>query len=276
MIKYILHSTETNNEILLAFISEAGFDSFELTENGLLAYLKNDDDQSIIETTLDELMQRFPFKYDKETIAYKNWNEIWESNFSPVIVDDFCIIRADFHKSQKGFQYEIIINPKMAFGTGHHETSYMMMQLMREIDFHNKEVLDFGAGTGILSILASYKGANSILAIDIEEESYLNTIENANKNKIDNIQSIHGILSDIEPLNQYNIILANINRNVLLESARSLMAYCKQPTTLLLSGILRTDIDLVRTRYQEVGFKFEEMIFKGEWVAIKWGVDNPI
>ena len=222
------------------------------------------------------MKKEFPFYYTKEEIPYENWNAIWESNFKPVLVDDFCVIRADFHEPLEGYEHEIIINPKMAFGTGHHETSFMMLQLMRNMDFFNKQILDYGAGTGILSIMAAYKGAKSIIAVDIEKESYLNTIENANRNKVTNITSVHGTLDSIPEKSTYDIILANINRKVLLDSAKDLVFHCRKPAVLLISGILRVDIDFVRKAYQDINFEFKEMMFKGEWVAMKFHFGNEL
>ncbi|MEM6966395.1 MAG: 50S ribosomal protein L11 methyltransferase, partial [Bacteroidota bacterium] len=211
---------------------------------------------------------RFPFFYQKKLIKYQNWNAIWESNFKPIVVGTFCGIRADFHSPLTEVQHEIIINPKMAFGTGHHETTWMMIAAMKKLDFSEKKILDYGCGTGILAILVSQLGAEKIDALDIELPSYENTIENAAINRIQNIEAIHGTLPKIQHLT-YDIILANINRHVILENLSTLHNMLPIGGTLLISGILNTDKSLVQHSAEKAGFTYESINDKNNWICMQ-------
>ena len=255
-------------EMLLAFLSELPFDTFEETEMGWNAYLPENEDDALVEMQMLNIQQQFPFEYEKELLAYRNWNAEWEANFQPVKVDHFCGIRADFHPPIPDVKYEIVINPKMAFGTGHHDTTYMMIQAMRSLSFKGTKVLDYGTGTGILAILASKMGASMIDAVDIEREAYDNTLENAQINNVDNIQVYHGTLNNILDSN-YDLILANINRNVILDSLAVLAEKIKRNGVLLLSGILKEDAPILETFADDFRFTVDERYYRGDWACLK-------
>jgi ribosomal protein L11 methyltransferase len=255
-------------DILIALFSQFPFDTFEENETGFSAYLPEKDWTDGIEKGIIGLKNNFDFRVEKNHLPYQNWNAIWESNFQPILVRDFCGIRADFHSPLQQVKHEIVINPKMAFGTGHHETTYMVMSLMESMDFQNKTVFDYGCGTGILAILASQLGAKSIDAVDIEPPSYENTIENAQINNISNIETFLGTLADIKN-SGYDIILANINRNVILDSLSSLFEKLKMGGTLVVSGFLQEDEDLLKKSAKEAGFSIGEGMERNNWICLQ-------
>ena len=265
---YKSYTIQSNSEILLALLTIYPFESFEEHDGYMIAYIPEDECDEDTRDQIHNTITKFDVAYEVNTIEPQNWNALWEASFEPVIVDDFCVVRADFHKKPAGIQYDIVINPKMAFGTGHHETTYMMMAAMRGLEMKSKTIFDYGCGTGILAILASKMGCQSIDAIDIEEESYQNTLENATLN---NVQNIVVSCSDLENFEakKYDTILANINRNVLLNSAEDLRERLNDGGTLLISGILDVDEELVSKKYVDVGFTIKEVFSKGYWRCIE-------
>jgi ribosomal protein L11 methyltransferase len=232
-IQLSIEANEEQQEILISELSELEAIGFEQTDTHLLAYFEKDNFKSY---EVNNLVKEFTFNIT--SIPEQNWNAVWESNFEPVVVDDFCAIRADFHQPIKNVQHEIIITPKMSFGTGHHATTYMMIEQMSNIDFTKKRVFDFGTGTGILAILAQKLGAASITAIDNDEWSIENAEENFQKN---DVHSITLYRSSAMPKDSFDIILANINRNVLNEYASALVSILSPKGVLLVSGILKED-----------------------------------
>lgn len=254
-------------EILIAFFSELPFDTFETETHGFNAYISVDQDREELKRSLNELNKRFPFTFQKERIKDQNWNRIWESNFKPIIVGDFCGIRADFHLPLEKVKHEIIINPKMAFGTGHHETTFMVMEVMEKLDFSGKKVLDYGCGTGILAILAGKLGAREIQAVDIEFPSYENTIENALANGVQAIKTIHGTLENIKE-NSFEIILANINRNVILDSLPTLYRKLEKNGKLIVSGFIKKDKHILIEKAEKPGFSVKETKQKSNWICM--------
>jgi len=260
---------QTNqSEILIALFSQYPFDTFEEQEEGFSAYIPVSEWGNEIEKSIHKLQENFTFQWEKIHIPYQNWNAVWESNFQPILVRDFCGIRADFHEPLQQVKHEIVINPKMAFGTGHHETTFMVMSLMEEMNFLDKTVFDYGCGTGILAILASKLGAKTIDAVDIEQPSYENTIENAQINSRSNIQSFLGTLSNISGTN-YDIILANINRNVILDSLPTLFNKLKDGGQLIVSGFLKVDIDLLKTEATKAGFEIGKGLERNKWICLE-------
>lgn len=241
-------SDENNAEILIALLEQFELDSVWEEDSLVHAYfpkeILNDESKrnSIIKTA-----SPFVEKYSFEEQEDKNWNKDWESNFPTVEIDDFCFIYADFHEKLKGYKHYIKIAPKMAFGTGHHETTYMMIQSMARLDFKDKIVLDLGCGTGILAVLAKYLGAKEVVAIDIERPSYENTIEHAELNQVD-LQVLWGGVEDV-PDGKYNIVLANINRTVLLNYSEKIISFLSSGGDLLLSGVLAKDLELIKAAY---------------------------
>ncbi len=216
--QYDLRTDAETAEMVLAYLSDAPFDTFEETETGLFAYLPAASDMAMAEEILTALAEQFTFTWEKTFLPGQNWNEIWESNFHPVVVGDFCAVRADFHEPIPGVRYELVINPKMAFGSGHHETTWQCIAAMEHLPMAGRKVLDYGCGTGILAILASKLGAVDLEAVDIESESYRNTLDNCLINDVHNVTALCGTLSDVQG-HDFEGILANINRNVILDSS---------------------------------------------------------
>ncbi len=264
--KYAVTCPADMTDLLIGIVAQQPFDSFEENETGFAAFIREQDDSEATERAMQEYAEQFDFIFEKVFIPYKNWNEVWESNFQPIEVEDFVRIRADFHPAAEGFAHEIIINPKMAFGTGHHETTYMMMLIMRDLDLRNKSVFDYGCGTGILAILAEMRGANDLDAVDIELPSYENTLENAEINDVKNIQTFHGTLETV-PARKYDCILANINRNVILPSLAELHNRLADGGNLLISGFILEDGDLMQKATKEAGFVTVRTETRGNWIC---------
>ncbi len=266
--KYEIKTGSTDKEVLIALLSAEPFDTFVENENGFDAYLPVAYFENGIDENLELLQKRFDFSNKKEFIASQNWNKEWESNFNPIRVEDFCGLRAHFHPQMIDVEHEIVITPKMAFGTGHHETTFMVIQLMRDINFAEKKVLDFGCGTGILAILASKLGAKAIDAIDIEQASWENTLENCETNAVKNVNAYKGELGMVDG-NSYGIVLANINRNVILDSLVSLSTIIDLGGTLVISGILKNDEMTIQTALAANGFMVNKIIEKNNWLAMQ-------
>jgi ribosomal protein L11 methyltransferase len=226
-------------EILTAELSQLGFDTFMETETGVEAYAEGDNFNKRETELILNRYQVKNFSFDK--IEKKNWNEEWEKNYEPINVDDKCLIRAEFHKPAKKFEYEIIITPKMSFGTGHHQTTYLMIRSQLKIDHTNKRVMDAGCGTAILSVMASKLGAREVQAFDIDEWSVVNGNENSSLNGCNNINIQQGTVEQVKLGGKFDIILANINKNVLLKEMRIYSSYLTAGGLLLLSGFYTTD-----------------------------------
>ena len=257
-------------EILQAFLIDLSFEAFQEEEDHIIAYAKSTEDLVYsIDHALDDLKDVVDLDYSRSKVPDQNWNETWESNFEPVIVDNICCIKADFHDVNPDVKHTITINPKMAFGTGHHETTYMMIEAVDKLDLKSKSVFDFGCGTGILAILAEMMGAESVYGIDYDEVA----VENALENQVNNDSKLCVFKCDdsVEIKEEkYDVIFANINRKVLLENAEVLSLMLIQGGSLLISGILKEDKNLVINRYTANGFKVEEVLEKGEWLCIKF------
>lgn len=255
-------------EILMAHLAEGEFDSFTDTEEGLLAYVIKDlDDEEFVQSKLEELSE-IAISYERLEIEQINWNEQWESNFHPINVNDQCYIRSEFHESKPEFPFEIVIQPKMSFGTGHHETTHLMVEYILENDFAGKDVLDMGCGTSILAILAKMKEANYVEGIDIDEWSVENSIENAERNHVD----ITVKLGDVSLLgqHQFDIILANINKNILLADIPAYVGDLKPNGELYLSGLMHFDFEDIKQKCEENGLKFVSKKQRNEWIALKF------
>ena len=251
-------------EILIAQLAEAGYEGFEETDNGLDAFInKKDFDKSL----LHEISYKYQTPYTSEKIAATNWNKIWESSFEPVIVEDYVAVRAGFHKPIANTKFEIVITPKMSFGTGHHATTYMMIELMKGIDFKNRSVLDFGTGTGILAILAEKSGAGKVNAIDNDDWSIANAEENFKKNDCKKI--VLKKADDASSEMKFDIILANINKNVILENFNLLTGQLKDGGLLLLSGLLESDKNDILNSANLLNLKMQKTLIRSNWIAIQ-------
>jgi ribosomal protein L11 methyltransferase len=265
--KYEITCAEDLTEILIAFMAEYPFDSFMEFEKGFNAYLPERDFDPSLDQQLIQLQYDYPFTFQSFFIEGKNWNQEWEKHFDPIIVDDFCGIRADFHEPLENVKFELIINPKMAFGTGHHETTRMMIRQMRVLDFQGKKVLDYGAGTGILAILSILLGAANCEGIEIETMACENAIENCHINHVsEKVCMICGKLEKGEG-NSFDIILANINRNVILESLPTLFSRLKPGGMMLTSGYIREDISKMEAAFLNQNFFLKNRIEEGNWIC---------
>ena len=256
-------------EILIAELGYAGFESFVETEEGVSAYIQKDDwSTEILEDIQILNSDDFQITYTFEEIEQTNWNETWEKNFNPIVVDSICAVRAPFHE-KFNTEYEIIIEPKMSFGTGHHETTHMVMQHILNNDFKNKTVLDMGCGTGVLAILAEMKGAHLIDAIDIDNWCYINSLENVERNNCKSITVYEGDASLLKN-KHYDIIIANINLNVLLNDLEIYTKSLKKNGILFLSGFYESDISVIEAKCNRYMLKLDEKIEKNNWVALKF------
>ena len=259
------------SEILLAELGELPFDSFVETEEGLPAYIQAQDDT---EGLLNELYiltnPEFEVSYQTEEIEQVNWNEEWEKNFEPINVDDLCYVRAPFHEP-KNVPFEIVIEPKMSFGTGHHETTFMMMKHLLNLNVEGLTVLDMGCGTAILAILASMKGAEKVDAIDIDNWCYLNSIENAERNNIQNVDVYEGDAALLEDkLNKYDLIIANINRNILLNDMKAYAQTLKVGGVILFSGFYLEDIEAIEQEANENNLFLDAQLERNNWASLKF------
>lgn len=249
---------------LIALLAEQGFDGFVEEEDGLTAFIPEINfDQDAFEKVLAMFSV---LSYSKSDIENINWNKKWESEFEPVYVDKFVAIRAHFHQPIKDVEHEIIITPKMSFGTGHHATTYLVMKQMKAIDFTHKTVFDFGTGTGILAILAEKLGASSVMAIDNDEWSITNTKENIEQNNCSKITV--ELMDSIPAGKQYDIILANINLNVITANLAGIAAIAKPGTPVIFSGILTSDEKTLLLSLQKGGFTHLATSTKKDWIAI--------
>jgi ribosomal protein L11 methyltransferase len=266
---FTIEPKELGSEILIAELGELPFESFVESEFGVTAFIQK---QFWTTSILDDIFvlnsPQFTISYTIEEIDQVNWNEEWEKNFDPIDVDGKCHVRAPFHPKTNA-EYDIIIEPKMSFGTGHHETTHMMIQHLLEIDVTNMKTLDMGCGTAILAILAEMKGAQPIDAIDIDNWCFLNSIENAERNNCKHISVYEGDASLL--IDQcYDLIIANINRNILLNDMQSYVDCLNKNGVLLLSGFYEEDIPYIEASCIEKGLKFVKKIQRNNWVSLKF------
>ena len=260
---------EPISEILIAELGNVGFESFVETENGVTAYIqKTDWNAEILADVFVLNSDEFSIEYNQNEVPQTNWNAEWEKNFEQIQVDDLVSIRAPFHKNPN-LKYDIVIEPKMSFGTGHHETTHMMVQHLLQLDLENKKVLDMGCGTGILAIFAEMKGAKPLDAIDIDNWCYENSVENVTRNNCENISVYEGdaaLLVD----KKYDVIIANINRNILLMDIKVYTNCLQEGGILLLSGFYEQDIPVIDAEVIKYGLKLEKFIQRNNWVALKY------
>jgi len=258
---------QDTKDILMALLSNLAFEGFEETEEGLNAYVES---AALAEEEVQAVAEQLGVSYTTEQIEKRNWNEEWEKNFEPVIIDGFCSVRADFHPKPEAMEYDIVITPKMSFGTGHHATTASMITFMRELDFKGKNVFDFGTGTGILAILAEQLGAASVLGIDNDEWSIENAIENCERNHAERTDIRITPIEELDTQKPFDIILANINRHILLEYMQRMAALLKPGGILLLSGILPEDIEIITHAAATAGFSYDKQRTERNWVCMQF------
>jgi ribosomal protein L11 methyltransferase len=260
-------TTEEWQEVLIALLGEIGYDGFQQEEGLLRAYVQ---EAVFDEEALEGVLRSFGLKGEWLRLEERNWNEEWEKNFQPVVVDDFCAIRAYFHAPITGVEQELVITPKMSFGTGHHATTHMMIQAMRRLDWKGKRVLDFGTGTGVLAILAERLGAAEVLGIDNDDWSITNAKENIENNgcknliasKIDTLKAVTG---------SFDIILANINKHVILAELDEIGQHLGKGGVILLSGLLENDYQDIENESVKNEISISLKMTKGAWICMQLG-----
>ena len=252
-------------DIVVAKFNEIEFEAFAEDEYGVKAYVKTHLlDKDAVKEILYEISDLTELSFTINNINKENWNAEWERNFSPVFINKNCVIRANFHVDVPNLEYEIVITPKMSFGTGHHETTFLVMNEMFDLDFKGKSVLDIGSGTGILSILASKLGAKNIVGIDLEEWAFKNSNENVRFNNVDNINFVHGDVTSIGN-QRYDIVLANINRNTIITDMQKYVDKMNPSAKILLSGFLFDDIALILKKAKNFGLQLVISKNKNKW-----------
>jgi ribosomal protein L11 methyltransferase len=270
-IEYIFNvePKEPATEILIAELGYAGFESFVENDNGVTAYIQKEEwNAAILEGISILTSDEFAIDFTKNEIEQTNWNSEWEKNFEPIQVDDLVSIRAPFHEDPN-LKYDIVIEPKMSFGTGHHETTHMMVQHLINLDLENKSTLDMGCGTGILAIFAEMKGAKPLDGIDIDNWCYLNSIENAERNNCKHISFYEGDASLLKD-QKYDVIIANINRNILLNDMATYTKCLNDNGTLLLSGFYKEDIPTIDNEVSKHGLILKNTLERNNWVSLRY------
>ena len=267
----VMSAEDHHSDLLIDELADMGFDTFEETDFGFKAYIPSEDfDKGQVDDRLALYNDMITFSYEVNLIPHKNWNEVWESNFKPIEVGDQIYVRATFHDAKPEFPYEIIIDPKMAFGTGHHDTTCLMMSSMLETDFKGKKVLDMGCGTGILAILAAKLGATDLTAIDYDMLCYKSTFENTALNHVKGVHVICGSKEEI-PEEEFDIILANINRNILTDQMQRYSEVLKPGGEIYFSGFYEhNDLDIIKESAHKNGFNYISHKTSNHWVAAKF------
>lgn len=261
---------EPGRDVLIASFSDLNYESFQDTESGFMAYIQEKNySKSQLQDLCSQYAPIFEINTVEKSIPQQNWNKVWESNIKPIDIDGECYIRAPFHSTpeEKKYHYEVIIEPKMSFGTGHHDTTQLMVKEMMGVDLKDRSVLDMGCGTGVLAILASKMEASEVLAVDIDEWSYENSIENALRNKADKVLVKKGSIEIIAG-KLFFVILANINKNVLMESMSQYVDSLEDNGHLLLSGFFETDIDDLKRMADKLGLKLVNILSNNSWALL--------
>lgn len=263
---------ETDPEVVMAILSEAGFESFDDNDGPLRGYIPETlFDPAGVLPVLDEMVEKGWILYRYETVQSQNWNAVWESNYNPVMIDGQCRVRAPFHPPDKEFRYDLLIEPKMSFGTAHHETTELMisMLLQEEATLKGQRVLDMGCGTGVLAILADKMGAGACVAIDNDDWAFENALDNKEKNKSASVTILRGDAGNI-PEPAYDLIMANINRNVLLRDLSGYSRHLRTPGTLLISGFYEEDLPPLLQVATTMGFQLQKTRVKNRWMCAKF------
>ncbi|MDT8309778.1 MAG: 50S ribosomal protein L11 methyltransferase [Bacteroidales bacterium] len=266
-VQFIVHPVDPGREVIIALLAEAGYESFEETVDGLKAYIdKNRYQKEVVQEIVDNIAATINATFIAGPIETINWNEEWEKNYNPVVIDNRCAVIAPFHNSINEVDYEIVIEPKMSFGTAHHATTSLMISYLLELNPDGMQVMDMGCGTGVLAILARKMGAQRVVAIDNYIWAYENAMENALRNNCKDIRVIHGDSSSITG-EDFDLFIANINRNVLLDEIPVYHKYIKPGGILLLSGFYDYDENLITAKACENNFVYQSAKTKENWVA---------
>ncbi len=268
----IVPNTETNRDVLAALLGEIDFESFTESVTGIDAYIQ---EKLYDREKLDNCIADFPFpdavlNYVVEYVKSKDWNEEWEKNFfQPIIIENECVIHSSFHENIPQLPYDIIIDPKMAFGTGHHETTSLMIAFLLESGVEDKSFLDMGCGTAVLAILAKMKGADRVVAIDIDEWAYENSRENIHLNRVSVIDVQLGG-AELLGKEKFDFIYANINRNILLNDIHTYASCMKDGSELYMSGFYKEDLKMIQDECDKNNLRFIDFKEKNNWVAARW------
>jgi len=260
------------NDLLAADLVEIGFESFSECEDGMLAYVSAAlYDEEAVQLHIPAEMFGSSLAFSGKRIPGQNWNEEWEKNyFQPIVIGTDCVIHSSFHTNIPSVRYDILIDPKMAFGTGHHETTSLMLEELLKLDVQGKSFLDMGCGTAVLAILASMKGAINVLGIDIDQWAINNALENIQLNNSPAIEILTGGAELLEKTSNFDIIFANINRNILLADMAAYVAKMHEGSLLFMSGFYETDIPLIRSTAETLGLTFLGHTLKNNWVATRF------
>lgn len=257
-------------DLLIAALGAIGYESFENTDSGFLAYVALADyDAQTTAEVLDTYQEHCAVNFSTKEIAATNWNADWEKNFSPITVGDRIHVRAPFHQVTDA-EYDIVIEPKMSFGTGHHQTTHLMLEHLLELEVNDQDVLDMGSGTAVLAIMSSKRGARKAIAIDIDAWCGENGLENAQRNGIDNIQVLVGTAEQLPKTPEFDLIIANINRNVLLGDIPAYVACLRPNGVVLLSGFYESDLEIISEKCKECGLVYQGHKTRDNWVAAKF------
>jgi len=264
--------TATVNDVLSAFLGEIGFESFVEESNGIKGYIQQPiyDEETLKEAIAGIPLENVTISYNAQLMEDKDWNEEWEKNFfQPIVIGNRCAIHSTFHKDVPKAEYDILINPQMAFGTGHHETTSLILEELLDAELQNKSLLDMGCGTSILAILAAMRGAKPITAIDIDTWCVDNSKENILLNKVDNITVELGDASSLQGREPFDVIIANINRNILLQDMSSYTACMHKNSEIYMSGFYITDIPMIQEKAESLGLQFIYHKEKNNWAVVK-------
>jgi ribosomal protein L11 methyltransferase len=266
-VEFVIKPLSPGTDILIAFLSQTGFESFSETDTGLLAY-RNDENFTMkeLERVIEEFPPGFDISFSVNSIPQQNWNEVWERNYPPVVIREVVYVRASFHPGDSNMKYQLLIDPKMSFGTAHHETTHLMMEMMLDEEFSGKKVLDMGCGTGILAILAEMLGSHRIIAIDNDQNAVENAIENVRKNKCKHIHVQFGHAADV--IGEFDYILANITKNTLMEDIMIYAGHLLVGGRLLCSGFFDQDLPEIQSKALESGLSLVRKQSRNHWAAV--------